>query len=72
MPYIIPNAVTGVKSPKTNLSLCYQRGSVRDILDFTIDIDSRATEDSKARVLSLIERLKKNQEGSGIIQDLEE
>lgn len=41
-----------------------------DILDISITIDEKATDDSKARVSSLIERLKrKNQEGSDIIQD---
>lgn len=41
-----------------------------DILDISITRDERTTEDSKARVSSLMERLKrKSQEGSGLIQD---
>jgi hypothetical protein len=44
-----------------------------DILDISITRDAKATEDSKARVSSLMERLKrKNQEGSGLIQGPED
>lgn len=44
-----------------------------DVLDITMTIDQKATDDAKARVSSRIERLKrKSQEGSGIIQDPEE
>jgi hypothetical protein len=44
-----------------------------DILDILITIDEKATDDAKERVSGLIERLKrKNQEGSGLIQDPEE
>jgi hypothetical protein len=41
-----------------------------DILDISITIDEGATDESKSRVSSLIERLKsKKQEDSSIIQD---
>jgi Protein of unknown function (DUF3006) len=44
-----------------------------DILDILITIDEKATDESIARVSSLMERLKrKNQEGSGLIQGPED
>ncbi len=56
--------------PLVLLPECIREG---DILDISITKDEKATEDSKARVSSLMERLKKkNQEGSGLIQDPED
>lgn len=44
-----------------------------DVLEISITRDEKATEDSKARVSSLMKQLKrKNQEESGLIQDPEE
>jgi hypothetical protein len=63
------------ESIKLNMPIALLPEGVRegDILDIAITIDKKAAEDSKARLASLMKGLKrKNQEGSGLIQEPEE
>ncbi len=63
------------ESTKFNMPIALLPEGIRegDILDIAITVDEKVAEDSKARISSLMERLKrKNQEGSGLIQDPEE
>jgi hypothetical protein len=62
------------ESIKFNVPIILLPDGVRegDILDISITIDEKATDDSKARGSSLMERLKrKGQDGPGLVQDPE-